>query len=141
MRRISLIGLLSFLLSTSGMSQTSSQVNIPVHEENKTGIMVTSDEPQFVIKLKSNPTTGYSWFLREYPASLIQPVKHEFERSTDKKLIGAPTYEVWTFLAKPAAFKVPQQALMRFVYARPWEGSDQGKQLVFRISMVEKIQK
>ncbi len=111
---------------------------IPVYQQEKPIIMVSSDKPSFVIKLKSNPTTGYSWFLREFNSSLVEPVKQHFEAPTDKKLMGAPGYELWTFRAKPAAFLVPQQTTIRFVYARPWEAADNSTQVVFKVTTTKK---
>ncbi|EKD73353.1 MAG: hypothetical protein ACD_45C00348G0002 [uncultured bacterium] len=106
-----------------------------VYTEDKLAVMVLANHPEFIIKLKSNPTTGYSWFLRSYDANLIQPVKHVFEPPADKKLMGASGYDVWTFRIKPAGFVVPQQTVMRFVYARPWTVADDAQQLVFTVTM------
>ena len=92
-----------------------------VYSEDKTAFIINANQPEFSIKLKSNPTTGYSWFLRSYDGNLVKPVKHAFIPPTDTKLVGAPGYEVWTFKMKPEAFEVPLQTVMRFVYARPWE--------------------
>jgi len=108
-----------------------------IYTEDKLGVAVTSKEPEFIIKLKSNPTTGYSWFLRTYDTRFLTPIKHVYEGATNKKLMGAPGYEMWTFRVKPGAFAFPQQTLLRFVYSRPWEGNDQSKQVVFRVSAIE----
>jgi inhibitor of cysteine peptidase len=107
--------------------------NPTIYTEDKLNIMVTKDQPQFVIRLKANPTTGYSWFLREYNSSLITPLKHQYE-APNTKLIGAPGYEVWTFSIKPTGFTVPQVTQIHFVYARPWESDVNNQQLVFKIS-------
>lgn len=107
------------------------------YSEERTGIIVKPDQPTFSITLKSNPTTGYSWFLRDYHTDLIKPIKHQF-KAGDAKLMGAPGSEIWTFQVKPAAFAVPQQTLIRMVYARPWEGVEQASQLVFRVSTLTK---
>lgn len=104
------------------------------YTEEQTNITISAKEPLFTLKLKSNPTTGYSWFLREYNANLVIPVKRQFEKATDVKLMGAPVFELWTFKIKPQAFAVPQQTTLRFVYTRPWQGNDTGTQLVFHIS-------
>ncbi|MBX3709389.1 MAG: protease inhibitor I42 family protein [Gammaproteobacteria bacterium] len=104
-----------------------------VYTEDKLSILVDAHRPEFIIKLKSNPTTGYSWFLREYDSSLIMPVKRAYHQSTDN-LIGAVGYELWTFRVKPAGFIVPQQTVIRMIYARPWQGNDSSTQLVFRIT-------
>lgn len=105
-----------------------------VYTEDKTAISVTPAHPEFVIKLKSNPTTGYSWFLRAFDGTMIDPVKHNYQAATDKKLMGASGFEYWSFRVKPEAFKVPQQLQLRFVYSRPWENSDQEKVVIFVIS-------
>jgi inhibitor of cysteine peptidase len=105
-----------------------------VYTETKQAFIVTATQPEFVIKLKSNPTTGFSWFLRDYNANLIEPVKHEFEAPKDKKLMGAPGYELWTFRVKSSGFVVPQQTTIRFIYARPWEVDDSSTQLTFRVA-------
>lgn len=127
--------LITFLILLCS-SATFSQLEKKNYTEERAGIMVQADQPEFTITLKSNPTTGYSWFLRDYHTDLIKPVKHEFIAG-NPKLMGAPGQEVWTFRAKPAAFSVPQQTLIRMVYARPWEGMEQSSQLVFRVSTVE----
>ena len=105
------------------------------YNEDKLNIAVTADQPAFTIKLKSNPTTGYRWYLREYNQALIMPVTHRFlAADKNNNLMGAPGYELWTFKVKPEAFTVPQQMTLRMVYARPWQGADNSSQLVFRIS-------
>ncbi len=111
------------------------KTTIPTYAEDKLNIMVTKANREFVIKLKSNPTTGYSWFLREYDPSLITPVKHTFETPVPKR-IGASGYEVWTFKVKPNAFVVPQQTAVRLIYARPWQGADNSTQLFFRVTIL-----
>ena len=103
------------------------------YTEAKPNISVDASHPQFTIQLKSNPTTGYSWFLREYNSRLITPLKHKFIAPT-QKLIGAGGFEQWTFRVNAAGFTVPQQMTIRFVYARPWQGADNSTQVVFRVS-------
>lgn len=99
-------------------------------------ILVKADQPTFSIRLVSNPTTGYAWYLRSYDANLVQPVRRVFEAPKDKKLIGAPGYEVWTFRVKPAGFVVPMQMILRFVYARQWEVNGEAEQAVFHVTTV-----
>lgn len=104
------------------------------YTEDKPVISVTAEHPQFVVRLKSNPTTGYSWFLRDYNSEFIKPIHHVFEAPANKKLMGAPGYEVWTFEVKPEAFTVPHQMVVRFAYVRRWEVSDNAKQVVFKVT-------
>ena len=120
------------LIAFSMMSLAVKADNV-TYSEDKTNITVTVQQPEFVLKLKSNPTTGYSWFLQEYNSNLITPVKHFFQAPA-KGLMGAPGFELWTFRVKPAGFAVPQQTTIRMVYARAWESKDSETQVVFRVS-------
>lgn len=85
-------------------------------------IIVERSKPTFSIILQSNPTTGYSWLLRSYDANLIAPVSRKYYPSTDKKLVGAPGYEKWTFRVKSLGFIVPQATSITLIYAHLWDG-------------------
>lgn len=110
---------------------------VSVYSEDHLNIMVTDEQPEFNLELKSNPTTGFSWFLREYNTDLITPVKRTFQAG-ERKLIGAPGKEIWTFRVKPKGFIVPQQTTLRMIYTRPFQGNDNARQVVFRISTLTK---
>lgn len=114
-------------------NKVTNKPEVPIYSEDKSNIAVLSDQPQFIIQLKSNPSTGYSWFLREYDRNLFKPIKHEYQKP-DSHLMGAGGYELWTFQTLPGAFAVPQQSSIRFVYARPWQGVDNSSQVLFRIT-------
>ena len=139
-RSILLIGIALFSASLMAAQATNLSVNndnsINVFTNDKTNIVIAATQPVFILKLKSNPTTGYSWFLREYDASLISPLKHSFQ-APDKKLIGASGFELWTFKLKPQAFVVPHQTMVRMVYMRPWQGTDNSTQVIFRVTTQE----
>lgn len=85
-------------------------------------IVVTSRSPEFTITLKSNPTTGYSWFLKDYNSSVLKPISQKYH-PPKKTLPGAGGSEVWKFKVNPQAFAVPQITKIELVYARPWEAS------------------
>ena len=128
------IWLLIALIMLIPSSFAESNQNLKIYTEDTPNILVNVQQPQFIIKLKSNPSTGYSWFLREHDDALVQPIKHQFEKNPQASLMGAPGYEIWTFKIKPQGFAVPQQSTLRFVYARPNQGSDGSSQLVFHIT-------
>jgi inhibitor of cysteine peptidase len=88
--------------------------------DNQTTFTVTKQQPQFVVKLKANPTTGYSWSLKKYDSKYLKPLKHYYQASTSQ-LVGAPGFEFWTFQVKPAAFKAHKKMTIQMMYARPWE--------------------
>jgi inhibitor of cysteine peptidase len=91
-------------------------------------ITIKQSDPVFSIILQSNPTTGYSWFLKSYDANLISLVGHKFYSPVNKKLAGAPRYEKWTFRVKPGGFAVPQLTSITLICLRPWE--EQGAQVI-----------
>ncbi len=91
-------------------------------------IIVKKSESTFSIILQSNPTTGYSWLLKGYDANLIKPVRHKFYPPENKRLVGAPGYEKWTFQVKAEGFVVPQLTSITLIYLRPWE--EQGAKAV-----------
>jgi inhibitor of cysteine peptidase len=86
-------------------------------------ITLSATNPTFTVALPTNPTTGYSWFLRKYPVNLIIPVSHSFQAGTADR-VGAGGTDYWTFKAKPEAFAVPQVMTIRMLYARPWAIKD-----------------
>jgi inhibitor of cysteine peptidase len=108
-----------------------------VYTQDKPVAVVTSEQPEFVVKLKSNPTTGFSWVLRDYNMELLQAVSHQYQPATDNGIVGAGGFELWTFKVKPAGFIVPQQTAMRFVYTRPWESVENTTQLVFKVTTAQ----
>lgn len=72
------------------------------------------------INVKSNATTGYSWFLEKTNDQFVQAVNHQYI-APSTKLVGAPGVEQWTFLIKTSAMTVPRILPITLRYARPWE--------------------
>lgn len=128
-----LIGMLSFNIAYSASAAT-----IPVYTDEKPNVVVAPAQNTFIIKLKSNPTTGYGWYLRGYDNDIVQPVKHRYEVAADKNLIGSGGFEYWTFSIKKAGFVVPQQTTIQLVYARPWQGTEGSSQVAFQVSTASK---
>ncbi len=109
--------------------------NARVYSEDKPTVIVVSEQPEFVIKLKSNPSTGFSWFLSHYDENLIVPVGQSFQPPVSTQAMGAPGYELWRFKVKPTGFVVPQQTTLQFVYIRGWDAADQEKPLEFKVNI------
>jgi len=70
------------------------------------------------LKLESNPTTGYSWFLSDKVDSTIVSINDPvfIESKNDKKLVGAGGYEIFTI---KAISKGKTSIILN--YERPWE--------------------
>lgn len=100
----------------------SSTLDAQPYSSAQTAIVVYRNAPEFSIKLKSNPTTGFQWYLMNYPHHSIAPMSHQFYPS-HSKLVGAPGYEIWVFKVLPGAFSVPEMLKLSLIYARPFEVS------------------
>lgn len=87
-------------------------------------IIVKKSQPSFSIILQASPTTGYAWVLKSYDDTLITPVKQEFHPAFNKKLMGAPGYEKWTFQIKNSGFIVAHITNISLAYMRSWETQD-----------------
>lgn len=128
-------GLIFSVLILWECSNGNSKSEVPIISDQSKPIIVSESNPIFKIIVQSNPSTGYSWFLKGYNPNLITPLKKAFyspyspTQSKDTKLLaGAPGYEEWSFKAKPESFMVPQLTSITLVYLRPWD--EQSSQIV-----------
>ena len=111
-----ILGLLCFGLSVANAASL-------VFDNPSKPMVLPKGTTQFEIVLKSNPSTGYAWFLTNYNATLIKPISWQYHAITDKKRIGAPGESVWTFAVLSGADVVPQSTTLSFEYVRPWENA------------------
>ena|ERR1700733_1727381 len=132
-KKIMKIMLITMLLTMTSYMHTTHAATKEIEETNETKpIIVNAKQPRFTIRLESNPTTGYRWFVKSYPSNFVVPVKHIVEKPASD-LTGAPTHEVFTFRVKPAAFTIPQELSIRFIYTRPFEQSHNNQSKSFRV--------
>jgi predicted secreted protein len=94
-------------------------------------ITVEKSQPTFKIRLASNITTGYAWFLQSPYNSNIVATSHVYQKP-GKTMPGAPGYEEWEFKILPPGFEVPQTMNLTFSYARPWE-LEEAKHVIMKI--------
>lgn len=82
-------------------------------------IRVSADQSQFVVKLASNPTTGYQWSVIDYNKHCMS-LKESHYLAPKRQLIGAGGQMIFTFnnLHGP---KACASTTISFNYARPWE--------------------
>ncbi len=83
-------------------------------------IVRQSQQAEFTLRLSSQPSTGYQWFLRSPPNALIQVLGHHYERAKGPQ-IGGVMYDEWRFRLAPQAFTVPRVLQLEWAYQRPWE--------------------
>lgn len=92
----------------------------PVFAKIDKPILVRSDHPKFQIKLQSNASTGYGWFLESADHSFITPLSSQYF-PPQKTMPGASGYVIWTFQVTRFAFIVPRISKIVLRYARPWD--------------------
>lgn len=83
-------------------------------------VYLDSSTPNVVIKLKANPTTGYSWYLQSIDAPWLIPVSHRYVPPVSQ-LAGASGYDLWTFKVDPNYKAVPFYTDIELIYTRPWQ--------------------
>ncbi len=87
-------------------------------------ILLSPGQKTLIINLQSNPTTGYSWFLKGgYDHNFILIHAHQY-LAPSSKLIGAGGVDQWVFDVNPEIFVAPISTTLNFVYKKPWENTD-----------------
>ena len=115
-RKIVLI-LLATLMFTSCFSGCSALGKTLTEKNNGDSIKLKIND-NVEIKLESNPTTGYSWFLSDKVDSTLVSVTDPvfIESKKDKELVGAGGYEIFTI---KGISKGETSIILN--YERPWE--------------------
>ncbi|WP_194814849.1 protease inhibitor I42 family protein [Nocardia sp. XZ_19_385] len=71
---------------------------------------------QLVVRLGSNPSTGYGWQLTALDQNVVRQVSEKEYVSDQPVMPGTPGTEVWTFVGNAAGVTE-----LRMEYKRPWE--------------------
>jgi inhibitor of cysteine peptidase len=111
---IALLGALTLVLAGCGSS--GGDVIVTEAEE---GELVTLDAGQkLVVRLESNPSTGYSWEVVGVPRVLEGPSAPTHEQNSEAEgVVGAAGTDVFTFTASDRA----GDGTLVLAYRRPWE--------------------
>lgn len=112
--------------------------NVPLTDVNRI-IVVDPNQPQFTIRLKSNPTTGFMWAVTAYDSRWLVWQWHDFEAPTHH-MMGAPGVELFHFRLSKAALlaSVARHGEIHFKYRRSWEKTNEGPQVTVRWSYTPK---
>lgn len=117
--------------ATTTPAANNNQANTSQFSDPQQAIVVQAAAPTFTIRLASNPTTGYSWFLKKYNMHLLKLESHKYVTPQDHKP-GAGGYQEWKFKVKHEGFEAPTTTTIHLVYQRPWEKKP-GKEAVFQV--------
>lgn len=110
-----LFSLLVFFLSMTAYGAQS-----PLMTEPTKSIVVQPNQKTIVLRLRSNPTTGYSWYFESTKPAWLRVVSRQFV-APKTQLVGAPGYEEWTFGVPKLSGSIPRIASIVMRYARPWD--------------------
>jgi predicted secreted protein len=144
MKKLIHMGML-VMLSTAGFAaqlmQTTQQAPVApakkvVYSDPSKPLVLSANQSEIKLTLKSNPTTGYGWFWVPLAsmAGLIQPVAHHYVAPTNG-MMGAPGYEEWVFQVTPLCKHIPTALSVAMRYTRPWEVAP-SKPTIFEIYCV-----
>lgn len=112
-----LAGLLFYFISIAVLASPQAQKAIT--------IALKKGQNTFSIKLTSNPTTGYRWYLGRCSHGIL-PLTAKYT-AYKGKLLGAPGSVVWHFKVQPSALDVPRVMKVQLVYMRAWDHSSASK--------------
>lgn len=92
-----------------------------VHASAAMTIHVSRADSSFVVKLPSNPTTGYQWTLTRFDKALLNLTSQQYV-APKTRMMGAGGNALFTFQMRQGK-SYPKSTTMLFSYARSWEHS------------------
>jgi inhibitor of cysteine peptidase len=112
---------LAVLIVTLAVCSCKAESNVLTEKNNGDSIKLAVDDT-VIIKLESNPTTGYGWILDEKTdTSIIAIVDSEYVQSEEgEELVGAGGHEIFTFKAL-----VSGDTDIILNYERSWEEEEE----------------
>lgn len=69
-----------------------------------------------VVRLESNPSTGYTWEVQQIDQTILRKIGVEIEFEPESDLIGAPGIQILRFVGVSVG-----QTNLKLVYHRPWQ--------------------
>lgn len=89
-------------------------------QKSRSAFVETTYPGTVTVRLGSNPTTGYSWEVKEivHPEVIAQ-ASTDYEEPADTGLVGAGGTDVWVFNTRDTGL-----AIIRMSYGRPGAGGE-----------------
>lgn len=116
-----------------GVREPVSSADLTVYDDATKAVMVSAGQPDFVIKLPGNQTTGYSWFFEDDNNNLVKMISSEYTADeVSEGVVGSGGSRTWHVHLNKSAFKVPTSLKLHFLYARPWELGGDIKEFTIR---------
>ena len=103
------------LLSACAQKSTTS---LALHQKQQSQCPLTLHTgQQLILRMPSNPTTGFRWLVRDSAANVLQSLGPEvYSNPEDAGLVGSAGVSTWRFEAIQAG-----EGRLHLTYERPWE--------------------
>jgi len=118
-----LVALACLLAACSSSSSSADSTKGPITPKDGETVEVTANRP-FTVRLESNPTTGYSWAVKQIHGT-VKFVESKYVAPKHDRA-GAPGEQVLTFAAGPVG-----TSKVSLVYERPFAPGEPGQSLGF----------
>ena len=85
---------------------------------------------ELIVRLPSNPSTGFDWEVVQLPAFIEQVGKREFARDSKRSgIVGVGGVTIWRF-----HIVSPGTGVIGFTYRRPWETQPPIESVEYRLA-------
>ncbi len=106
---------LLMLLALVCHPQTASAATKIITDANKGGEVHLKAGDQLELRLKSNPSTGYMWYVQAESTSLLKLI-HQSQTEATERGVGRPVFQVFHFKARCGG-----EGALQLHYVRSWE--------------------
>jgi predicted secreted protein len=96
--------------------EVSGRKGVVVTEKDNGKTVKAAVGEQIIVRLASNPTTGYQWRIGKLEPAHLKPIGESHYEPPDSHLVGAGGTEVFTFTTLK-----PGKTRLRLEYVRSWE--------------------
>lgn len=112
------LGLLGTTLVLTGCAPSLFPTEMPVTASlsDSGGVAALVPYQPLVVRLQSNPSTGYSWTYTLNGDEVLRLDSVTGEAPAPNGMVGVPGEQVWSFRAQGSG-----RAVLTYVYARSWE--------------------
>jgi inhibitor of cysteine peptidase len=108
--------LLSLALLGACAQKPGTSVTLHQKQQSQCPLTLHSGQ-QLILRMPSNPTTGFRWIIRDSAASVLHSLGPEvYSNPEDAGLVGSAGVSTWRFEARQAG-----EGRLHLSYERPWE--------------------
>ncbi|MCR4428406.1 MAG: protease inhibitor I42 family protein [Caldiserica bacterium] len=101
-------------------------------------LYVSRDFQVFSVVLEGNPTTGYSWEVKDFDQSLVQLLgEPTYTTQTSTNIVGAGGDFTFNFLTQGKSGELT----LEFIYLRPWESVPPIEEFTLKVKLIEPEEK